>query len=135
MVDAAGKMEGEKAGIVAEGVGAGIGPGGTDKYIIEEIATKRKIPIDSVAIKVSQEDALNPMIKEVVNAVPRAIEVVKENIARGPRNEKILIIGVGNTCGVGNDSKDSERAEKKIRKTAANIKRKTKKKGFFGKFK
>ena len=45
MIDAALKLEGEKPGAVAEGVGAAIGGPGTEQYKIEESILKYKIPV------------------------------------------------------------------------------------------
>jgi len=50
-VDAAGKLEGEEVGEVAEGVGAAIGGIGVEKYKIEEAASRHNVPMYAVAIK------------------------------------------------------------------------------------
>jgi hypothetical protein len=127
-IDAGLKLEGEKTGTVAEGVGIAMGGIGVERYEIEEIAVKKKIPLDAVVIKVSNEEALMPMKKEVFNSVPRAVELVKESINRSKKNEKILIIGVGNTCGIANNSKTLKDVGKKVKKYGA--KKKEKKKVF-----
>lgn len=127
-IDAGLKLEGEKTGTVAEGVGIAMGGIGVERYEIEQVAVKKNIPLDAVVIKVSNEEALMPMKKEVFDAVPMAIDAVKASIKRSKKNEKILIIGVGNTCGVGNDSKTVKEVEKKVRKHSA--KKKEKKKVF-----
>ena len=111
-VDAALKMEGEKSGSLAEGVGVAMGGSGVDRYEIEEFATRNNIPLDAVAIKMSDEEAIMPMRKEIYNAIPDAIELVDEVVKRGPRGEKILLIGVGNTCGVPNDSESFKKSAK-----------------------
>ncbi|MBL7159946.1 MAG: DUF1512 family protein [Candidatus Aenigmarchaeota archaeon] len=132
-VDAAMRMEGEKPGSIAEGIGIAMG-GFVERYQIEEVAVKYKIPIDAVAIKVNQEEALGPMIKEVLDAVPKAIEIVKENIRKAKKGEKILIMGVGNTCGVGNNISEAKKAEETIKKANKKIedeKNKKKKKKWF----
>lgn len=114
-VDAGLRLEGEEAGTVAEGVGVAMGGTGVDRYEIEEIAVKKNIPLDAIAIKVSDEEALMPMVKKVVDSVPKAVEIVKKTIARTGKNERILLIGVGNSCGIGNNSKEASITEKKIR--------------------
>ena len=111
-VDAALKMEGEKSGSLAEGVGVAMGGSGVDRYEIEEFAVQRNIPLDAIAIKMSDEEAIMPMRKEIYNAIPDAIELVDEVVKRGPRGEKILLIGVGNTCGVPNDSESFKKSAK-----------------------
>ena len=45
MVDAAGKLEGEDVGEIAEGVGAAIGGPGVEKYKIERAAIENNIPL------------------------------------------------------------------------------------------
>jgi hypothetical protein len=127
-IDAAMKLEGEKTGTIAEGVGVAMGGSGVDRYEIEQIAVKRNIPLDAVAVKVSQEEALMPMKKEILKSVPKAIDAVKAAINRGSKREKILIIGVGNTCGIGNDYKSIKDTEKILKKYLRKIEMKKKKK-------
>jgi hypothetical protein len=117
-VDAGLKLEGEKTGTVAEGVGVAIGGIGVDRYEIEEIAVKRKMPLDAVVIKVSDEEALMSMKKEVFDSLKGSMENIRESLKRAKKNEKILIIGVGNTCGIGNDSKAVKEVEEKVKKRA-----------------
>jgi len=129
-IDAALRLEGEKPGTIAEGVGVAIGGSGVDRYEIEEVAVKKNIPLDAIAIKVSEEEALMPMKKEVLDAVPKAIDALETALKRTRKNEKILIIGVGNTCGIGNDSKSFKIAEEQIKKHARKNKNKKKKRLF-----
>lgn len=110
-VDAAMRLEGEKAGTIAEGVGVAMG-GSVDRYEMEEVAVKKGIPLDAVAIKVSDEEALGPMIRPVLDAVPMAVEAVKTALGRTRKGERILIMGVGNTCGVGNNIHELEQNKK-----------------------
>ena len=72
------------------------------------------------------------MKKEVFEAVPDAIERVRENLKRAGK-DKILIIGVGNTCGVGNNHKDVAKAEEIIKKAIKKAEQEGAKKGFFKK--
>jgi len=127
-IDAAMKLEGEKTGTIAEGVGVAIGGSGVDRYEIEEIAVKRNIPLDAVAIKVSQEEALMPMKKEILKSIPKAIDAVKAAIKRAGKRENIMIIGVGNTCGIGNDPKSVKKTEKILKKYLRKTEKKKKKK-------
>jgi hypothetical protein len=119
-VDAAAKLEGERTGEVAEGVGVAMGGVGVERYEIEEVAVKNKIPLDSIIIKMSQEEAIMPMPKDVLSAVPEAIELVHEAIERTKQKGKIVIIGVGNTSGVGNNAKGLDKTDEVIK---YNIKR------------
>jgi len=114
-IDAALKLEGEKTGSIAEGVGVAMGGTGVDRFEIEEIVVKRNIPLDAVAIKVSEEGALEPMGKEIFDVVPDAIESVKEILKRNGKKERVLIMGVGNTCGIGNTAGELKDLEKKLK--------------------
>src|SRR5207245_854730 len=61
MVDAALKLEGEKTGEIAEGVGAAIGGIGVEKFQIEEVAASHKIPIYAILVKESDVEAITTM--------------------------------------------------------------------------
>jgi hypothetical protein len=102
MIDAALKLEGEGVGEVAEGVGAAIGGPGVDQFKIEESILKYRIPINAVIIKEDIGDAISPMRKEIFDAVDKAIERIKQVILeRTKEGDKVIIVGVGNTIGVG----------------------------------
>jgi len=113
-IDAAVKFEGERTGSVAEGIGVAIGGIGVDRTYIENITTKKDIPLDSIVIKMNQEEAIQPMKREILLSVERATRFVEESIAR--TKGKIIIVGVGNSTGVGNNKKEAEEAEKLIKK-------------------
>jgi len=104
-IDAAAKLEGEKTGSVAEGVGVAMGGPGVERSYIENIAVKKGIPLDSIIVKMSQEEAITPMRKAIKDAVPTVNESIKRVIARTKKGGKVIIVGVGNTSGVGNDPK------------------------------
>jgi len=102
MIDAALKLEGEKPGEVAEGVGAAIGGPGTEQYKIEESISKNKIPVHAVVIKEDIGDAVSPLRKEIFDATEVALERVKRVIKEKTKEGDALIIaGIGNTIGVG----------------------------------
>jgi hypothetical protein len=102
MIDAALKLEGEEVGEVAEGVGAAIGGPGVDQFKIEESILKYRIPINAVIIKEDIGDAVSPMRKEIFDAVDKTIERVKQVILeRTKEGDKVIIVGVGNTIGIG----------------------------------
>lgn len=115
-IDAALKLEGEKTGSVAEGVGVAMGGIGVERYEIEEIAVKNNIALDAIAVKQSQEESLQPMKMEILKSSEEVVERIKEIIKDCKRNENVLIIGVGNTCGIGNNPSSAKSAEEKIRK-------------------
>jgi hypothetical protein len=102
MIDAALKLEGEPVGEVSEGIGAAIGGPGVDQYKIEESLVEYHIPINAVIVKEDIGDAVSPMRKEISDAIDKAIERVKSVILeRTKEGDKIIIVGVGNTIGIG----------------------------------
>jgi len=127
-IDAAAKLEGEETGSVAEGVGVAMGGIGVERYYIEDVAVKNNIPIDSIIVKMSQEEAIMAMKKSIIDAVPRVMKILDETVARTKEKGTIVIIGVGNTSGVGNDGKDVKKTGEEIRKIDDEIEKKEKKK-------
>jgi hypothetical protein len=102
MIDAAGKLEGEKPGEVSEGVGAAIGGPGVDQFKIEESVLKYKIPVQAILIKEDIGDAYSPMRKEIFDAAETAIQSIKRLILeRTKKGDAIIIAGIGNTVGIG----------------------------------
>ncbi len=99
-VDAALKLEGEETGTVAEGVGAAIGDPGPEKIRIERIATKYKIPLHALIIKMSMEEAILEMKKEIAVSVDKVVEKIKELVKNVPENKSIIVAGIGNTVGI-----------------------------------
>ena len=101
MIDAALKLEGEDSGTVSQGFGAAIGGIGTDRFKIEELATKFDIPIFSIVVKQSVKEAITLMKKEIANQTEnvksQVHEVITDNTVNG---QTVLVIGVGNTLGV-----------------------------------
>jgi hypothetical protein len=102
MIDAALKLEGEKTGEVAEGIGAAIGGIGVEKYQIEEVATNLQIPVYAVIVKQSVQDAITVMRKEIADAFEKTTQTVYSVIDdKTSEGQSVLVIGVGNTMGVG----------------------------------
>lgn len=107
MIDASSKLEGEKSGKVVEGVGAAIGGPPTEKHKIEELATEKDIPVDAIVVKESIREAITSMKRDLSESVDETINKLKKAIReRTSEDEVILIAGIGNTIGVGQD-KDS----------------------------
>ncbi len=101
MIDAAGKLEGEDVGEVAEGVGAAIGGPGVDQFKIEDSILKYHIPVHAVVIKEDVGDVVAPMRKELFEAVDKTIERVKQVIMeRTKEGDKIIVAGIGNSIGI-----------------------------------
>jgi len=102
MIDAALKLEGEALGEVAEGVGAAIGGPGVDQFKIEEAILKYHIAVNAAIIKEDIGDAVSPMRKEIFDASEKAIERVKQLVLEKTKEgDKVIIVGVGNTIGIG----------------------------------
>jgi len=102
LVDAGMKLEGEKVGEVAEGVGVAIGGPEVDKYKVEESALKHKVPVNAILIREDVGDAVSPMRKEIVDAIDSAIERVKRLLLeRTKPGDSVIIAGIGNTIGIG----------------------------------
>ncbi|TFH13758.1 DUF1512 domain-containing protein [Candidatus Bathyarchaeota archaeon] len=100
-VDAAGKLEGEEAGEVAEGVGAAIGGPGVEKYKIEKAAIEHGVPMYAVAIKQGMEHVVAPLTEPLFNATDSALESVKKLITDySVEGDTVIIAGIGNTIGV-----------------------------------
>ena len=101
MVDAGLKLEGEDTGEIAEGIGAAIGGIGVDKYRIEEVTTKRNVPVYAIIIKESLKEVLAPMSEPISKAVDHAVArlrtVLHEQTKEG---DTVIVVGVGNTLGV-----------------------------------
>jgi len=101
IIDAAQKLEGEKSGEVAEGTGVAIGGPGVDKYKVEEVAAKYKVPLDAILIKESIEDVISAMKKEIANSVDEVIKRIKRIIHENTKmGDHIIIAGIGNTIGI-----------------------------------
>jgi len=127
-IDAALKLEGEKTGSIAEGVGVAIGGVGVDKSYVEEVAIKKKIPLDTIIIKMGQEEAIMPMKESIFNSLPKVMNAFNETIDRTTEKGKIIVVGVGNTSGVGNNRKEIEKTNKIINENIKKMKALEKKK-------
>ncbi len=102
MVDASLKMEGEDSATVARGFGAAIGGIGTERFQIEEEAARQNIPILAIIVRQSVKEAVGLMTKEIAlkadDVRSQIYEMIRENTIQG---QSVLIVGVGNTAGVG----------------------------------
>jgi len=101
VIDAAQKLEGEKPGEVVEGTGVAIGGPGVEKYKVEEIATKYKVPINAILIKEGIRDVVATMRKEIFDSANDVTErikrIIRENTKEG---DQVIIAGIGNTIGI-----------------------------------
>lgn len=101
MIDAALKLEGEDSATITRGFGAAIGGIGTERFNIEEAATKNNIPVFAVVLKQSVKEAVGLMTKEIADKADEVAlhvyETIEENTSKG---QSVLVIGVGNTLGI-----------------------------------
>ena len=101
MVDASLKLEGEDSASIAKGFGAAMGGIGTDRFQIENVATKNSIPILAIVIKQSIHEALTIMTKEIADQASSVRLEIQEMIRDNTQpKQTVMIIGVGNTLGV-----------------------------------
>ncbi|MCK5299955.1 MAG: DUF1512 family protein [Candidatus Aenigmarchaeota archaeon] len=116
-VDAAGKLEGEKTGVIAEGVGIAMGGVGVQRSKIENAIfnNKRHIAIDALAVKQAPIEASIAMKKEIFGSLKRAQDKLKELIKESDA-KSVLVIGVGNTSGIKNNKKTLESDVEKLLK-------------------
>jgi len=102
IIDAAQKLEGEKPGEIVEGTGVAIGGPGVEKYKVEEIATKYKVPLNAILIKEGIGDVVSTMRKEISDSVEEVLQrirrIIRENTKEG---DCVIIAGIGNTMGIG----------------------------------
>lgn len=101
MIDAALKLEGEKTGDVAEGIGAAIGGVGVERAKIEDVAVLKDIPVYAIVVKQSLIDAISVMTKEIAESAPKVVDRIHALVEdKTKEGDSVLIIGVGNTLGV-----------------------------------
>ena len=102
-IDAAQKLEGETSGTIAEGYGVAIGGVGVEKFSIEEVLAEYGVRPYALVVKMGPEEALSPLSKELYDAAMRAKQRVKAVIGELTKpGDVAIVIGVGNTLGVGN---------------------------------
>lgn len=128
-IDAAAKLEGEKTGSVAEGVGVAMGGPGVERSYIENAVVRKGIPIDSIVVKMSSEEAIKPLRMSMIKAYDNVMDSVKRSIEMTKKGSNLIVVGVGNTSGVGNSSNDCEKTLKWVQSYERKLKSKKKKKG------
>ncbi len=126
-IDAAQKLEGEKSGTVAEGVGFAMGGIG-QRELIENVLLPKKIPVDSIVVKVGMTEAIMPMKKEIYNSLPKVRALVEKAVKRAKKGEKLIIIGIGNSSGIGDNKKEIEEVKKVVDELNKKYKEQDKKK-------
>lgn len=114
-VDAGMRFEGEKTGKIVEGTGVLMGGPGVEKSKIEDVATEKDIPLEGFIIKQSGPQASKPMHKKIYTAAQEAEDKIK-NFMENKKEENILLIGVGNTVGIGNSKESLKGLSGRLRK-------------------
>ena len=83
-------------------LGAAIGGIGVDKFRIEEVASGHNIPLYAIVVKESLIEAISVMKKEIAETVDKVLVIVDKLIEeRTNEGDRVLLVGVGNTLGVG----------------------------------
>ena len=100
-IDAQLRLESERSGEAARGVGVAIGGTGVERFNIEERAAREGIPLYAVLVKESYTEAITAMTKDVAESVEKVHDVLRELIReKVPPGGLALVIGVGNTLGI-----------------------------------
>ena len=93
MIDASLKLEREDSPSIAKGFGAAIGGIGTERFKIEEIATKNQIPILALVVKQSIHEAITLMTQEIADKAntvrDELYQMIRENTTSG---QTVLVI-------------------------------------------
>ena len=101
MIDAALKLEGEDSATIAKGFGAAIGGIGTEKFKIEQAATKNEIPILAIVIKQTIKEAITLMSEDIAKQAKIVREQIHDMIQENTKpGQTVMVVGVGNTLGV-----------------------------------
>jgi hypothetical protein len=84
-----------------EGTGVAIGGPGVDKFKVEDVAAKYKVPLNVILIKEGVGDVVSAMRKEISDSIDevtlRIRRIVGETTKEG---DLVLIAGIGNTMGI-----------------------------------
>jgi len=103
-IDATLKMAGEQTGQIEEGTGVAIGGWGVEKFHLEELAAQKGIRIYCILVKESYVEAISAIKKQITDSIEKVIDRTKayvlEEVKKG---NSVLIIGVGNTIGIGQE--------------------------------
>ncbi|MCX6815462.1 MAG: DUF1512 family protein [Candidatus Aenigmarchaeota archaeon] len=132
-VDAGQKLEGEKSGSVAEGIGFAMGGWG-QREMIENVLMPKNVPLDCIVVKVGMTEAITPMTKEIFSGLPKAQDLVKRAVKRAKKGQKVIIVGIGNSSGIEDDKSTVEKVKKVVEELDKKMKaaeKKEKKGGWF----
>jgi len=113
-VDAGMRFEGEETGKVVVGAGVLMGGPGVEKFKIEEVASNHDVPLDGFVIKQTGPQASKPMHHKIYSSVKKVEAQVKKIINK--TDGDVLLIGVGNSVGIGNSKEAVRGVHNKLRK-------------------
>jgi hypothetical protein len=100
-IDAQLRLESERSGDTARGVGVAIGGIGVERFNIEERASEEGIPLYAILVKEGYAEALSPMTRDIAESAESVHDVLREVLRdRVPGDGVAVVIGVGNTLGV-----------------------------------
>jgi len=100
-IDAQLRLESERSGDTARGVGVAIGGLGIERFNIEEKASEEGIPLYAILVKESYIEAITAMAKDIAESVDAVHDTLREVLReKVPPEGLAVVIGVGNTLGV-----------------------------------
>ncbi len=100
-IDANLKLEGEKTGAVAFGVGAAVGGIGVEKFKIEDSLIPQNTKLEAIIVKASLDESITTMKKEIFDSLPAISKLIKREIRKHTvENDKVILAGIGNTIGI-----------------------------------
>jgi hypothetical protein len=73
---------------------------------MEEAAIELGIPIEAMVIKMSIEEAISPLTKNISLSVEKVLELIEDSVSIMGAKDEALVVGVGNTCGIGNSKEE-----------------------------
>jgi hypothetical protein len=68
--------------------------------------SKNDFDVDAIIVKMGPEEAMCQMDHKILESSQKALEVLKNSISLSKPGTKILVVGVGNSCGIPNIVKD-----------------------------
>ena len=67
---------------------------------------KKDLQVDAIIVKMSPEEAMRNMTQKILESSEKALEILKNSILQSEAGTRIMVLGVGNSCGVPNTVKD-----------------------------
>ncbi len=100
-IDAQLRLESERSGESARGVGVAIGGLGVERFNIESQAASGGIPLYAILVKESYAEAITIMTRDLAKSVDYVHEALRSILREMvPQDGVAVVIGVGNTLGI-----------------------------------